>query len=149
MNLRFTTTHTTNSKARSVVKYRPNQTIAEIIPPSYIPSSKTVILYEQLDVSVIDLETKRSLRVTWTETHNKERSTYPFLLSKTSTIRDLIEELSKQVQLTPTGTGRIKLFKLAKDGETQVEFSVTEMIGNIPDPVEVFAEEIPPEEPVQ
>jgi ubiquitin carboxyl-terminal hydrolase 7 len=146
IKLRFTTTHATNGSAKSILKRSLNQSITEIISPSYVTPSTTVILYERLDVSIVELETKRSLKVTWTGIHNKEESTHPFLLPKTSMVHDLTEHLSKQVQLTQTGTGRIRVFEVAKDGRTQKEFTGSEMIGNIPDPVELFAEEIPREE---
>ena len=146
IKLRFTTTHATNGTAKSILKRSLNQSIAEIISPSYVTPSTTIILYERLDVSIVELETKRSLKVIWTGIHNREESTHPFLLPKTSMVHDLTEHLSKQVQLTPTGTGRIRVFEVAKDGRTQKEFTGSEMIGNIPDPVELFAEEIPREE---
>jgi len=146
IKLRFTTTNATNGAAKSILKRSLNQSITEIISPSYVTPSTTVILYERLDVSIVELETKRSLKVTWTGIHNKEESTHPFLLPKTSMVHDLTEHLSKQVQVAPTGTGRIRVFEVAKDGRTQKEFTGSEMIGNIPDPVELFAEEIPREE---
>ena len=66
--------------------------------------------------------------------------TLPFLLPKTSMVHDLAENLSKQVTLTPGGTGKIRIFEISKDGRTQREFTGSEMIGNIPDPVELYAE---------
>jgi len=114
--------------------------------PTYMNPTTTVILYEKLDVSIVELETKRSLKVIWTGIHNKEESTVPFLLPKTSMVHDLAENLAKQVKLAPGGTGRIRIFEVSKDGKTQREFTGSEMIGNIPDPVELYAEEIPREE---
>ena len=146
MKLRFTTTGTIDGKAKSVVKRGPSRTIAAIIPLSYIASYQTVMLYEKLDESIIDLELKRNLKVTWTGIHNKERSTCPLSMYKVGTVGELIEKLSEQVQLTPTGTGRIRVFKVGKDGETREELTAAVRIGNIPDPVELIAEEIPPEE---
>jgi len=61
-------------------------------------------------------------------------------------VHDLTEHLAKQIQLTQGGTGKIRVFEVSKDGKTQKEFTGSEMIGNIPDPVELFAEEIPREE---
>lgn len=142
MKLRFTSTHTANGQANSIIKRGLNQTVAAILPPSYVPSSTTVILYEKLEVSIIDLEAKRGLMVTWIGTHNERGLTYPFLLSKTSTVQDLIEGLSKQVRLTLTGSGKIRVFTFGRDGETRDEVAVAETIGNIPDPVELFAEGI-------
>lgn len=114
--------------------------------PSYIDHTTTVILYEKLDVSIVELETKRSLKVIWTGIHNKEEASHSFLLPKTSMVHDLADHLAKLVTLTPGGTGKIRVFEVSKDGKTQKEFTGSEMIGNIPDPVELFAEEIPREE---
>ncbi|KAG5646658.1 hypothetical protein DXG03_002648 [Asterophora parasitica] len=146
IKLRFTTTHSTNGAAKSILKRSLNQSIAEIMAPTYINPQTTVILYEKLDVSIVELETKRSLKVIWTGIHNKEEATHPFLLPKTSMVHDLADNLAKLVTLTPSGTGKIRVFEISKDGKTQKEFTGSEMIGNIPDPVELYAEEIPQEE---
>ena len=140
IKLRFTTTHATNGSAKAILKRSLNPSIQEIISPSYGSPQATVILYEKLDVSIVELETKRSLKVIWTGSHNKEESTHPFLLPKTSMVHELTEHLSKQVKLTPGGTGKIRVFEVSKDGKTQKEFTNSEMIGNIPDPVELYAE---------
>ncbi|KAI0780819.1 cysteine proteinase [Trametes elegans] len=145
IKLRFTTTHS-NGTPKQVLKRSLNQSIQEIMTPAYVNPQTTVILYEKLDVSIVELETKRSLKVVWTGIHNKEESTHPFLLPKTNSVHDLAVELSKLVKLTPGGTGKIRVFEVSKDGKTQKEFTGSEMIGNIPDPVELYAEEIPREE---
>jgi len=38
------------------------------------------------------------------------------------------------------GSSKIRVFEVSKDGKTQKEFTGSEMIGNIPDPVELYAE---------
>jgi len=140
IKLRFTTTHTTNGSPKSVLKRSLNPSIQEIMVPSYVNPTTTVILYEKLDVSIVELETKRSLKIIWTGIYNKEEATYPFLLPKTSSVHDLTDHLAKQVTLTPGGTGKIRVFEVSKDGKFQKEFTGSEMIGNIPEPVELYAE---------
>jgi ubiquitin carboxyl-terminal hydrolase 7 len=145
IKLRFTTTHPPHGTVKAVLKRSLNQSITEIIAPSYLTPTTTVILYEKLDVSIVELETKRSLKVVWTGIHNKEEGAHQFLLPKTSMVHDLTDHLSKRVTLTPGGTGKIRIFEI-KDGKTQKEFTGSEMIGNIPDPADLYAEEIPVEE---
>lgn len=140
IKLRFTTTHATNGAPKAILKRSLNQSVAEIISPTYVNPQTTIILYEKLDVSIVELETKRSLKVIWTGINNKEESAHPFLLPKTSSVHDLADHLAKQVKLSPGGTGKIRVFEVSKDGKTQKEFTGSEMIGNIPDPVELFAE---------
>ncbi|KAG2020400.1 ubiquitin carboxyl-terminal hydrolase 5 [Coprinopsis cinerea AmutBmut pab1-1] len=146
IKLRFTTTHASNGSPKAILKRSLNQSIAEIMAPNYISPTTTVILYEKLDVSIVELETKRSLKVIWTGIHNKEEASYPFLLPKTSMVHDLADHLAKQVTLSPGGTGKIRVFEISKDGKMQKEFTGSEMIGNIPDPVELYAEEVTREE---
>ncbi|KAF5357773.1 hypothetical protein D9756_001634 [Leucocoprinus leucothites] len=146
IKLRFTTTHAGNGSPKSVLRRSLNQSISEIMGPNYINPTTTVILYEKLDVSIVELETKRSLKVVWTGIHNKEEGSHSFLLPKTSTITDLTEHLLKHVTVTPNGSHRIRIFEVSKDGKMQREFTGGEMIGNIPDPVDLYAEEVPKEE---
>ncbi|KAF8201450.1 hypothetical protein BJ912DRAFT_1019409 [Pholiota molesta] len=120
IKLRFTTTNPTTGQAKLVLKRSLNQSISEIMAPSYTNPTTTVILYEKLDVSI--------LKVIWTGIHNKEEGTHSFLLPKTSMVHDLADHLSKLVTLTPE------------------RITNSEMIGNIPEPVELYAEEIPREE---
>jgi len=142
IKLRFITTHASNTSPKAILKRSLNQSIAEIISPSYTSPSTTVILYEKLDVSIVELETKRSLKVIWTGIHNREESTHTFLLPKTSMVHELADHLSKQVTMSTNGqgSGKIRVFEVSKDGKTQKEFTGSEMIGNIPDPVELYAE---------
>ncbi|KAF9778397.1 cysteine proteinase [Thelephora terrestris] len=148
IKLRFTTTYGSSRVPKSVLKRSLNQSIEKMTSLPHFPSSRIVILYEKLHVSIIKLETKRTLKVVWTGAHNKEELTHLFLSSTDSSVHDVIEHLSKRVQLTPSGTGRIRVFEVAQDERTRREFTGFEMIGDIvgPDPVELFAEEIPREE---
>jgi ubiquitin carboxyl-terminal hydrolase 7 len=140
IKLRFTTTNPNTGAPKSILKRSLNQSIAEIMTPSYTNPATTIILYEKLDVSIVELETKRSLKVTWTGIHNKEEGTHAFLLPKTSMVHDLADNLGKLVSLSSNGTCKIRIFEISKDGKTQKEFTGSEMIGNIPEPVDLYAE---------
>ena len=148
IKLRFTTTYYVDGAPKCILRRWLNQSINEMISPSSFTPSKVVILYEKLHVSIIKLETKRTVKIVWMGAYNEEESTHLFLSSKTSLIYDLAEHLSKRVRLSPMGAGRIRVFEVARDERTPKEFIGSEMIGDIagPDPVKLFAEEIPREE---
>lgn len=65
---------------------------------------------------------------------------HQFLLPKTNMVHDLTDNLARAVKLLPHGTDEIHIFKISKDGKTQKEFTGSEMIGNTPEPVELYAE---------
>ena len=106
-----------------------------------------MLYYEILDVSIIELETKRSLSVSWMGAHNKEDPhLYTFLLPKTATVHELADQLAKQVSLRPDGTHKIRVFVSAALGRLQRELHMFDSINSIPEGTELFAEEIWPEE---
>jgi len=72
IKLRFITTHASNASPKAILKRSLNQSIAEIISPSYTSPSKTVILYEKLNVSIVELEMKRGLEVMAAVSSQKE-----------------------------------------------------------------------------
>ena len=137
IKLRFTTTDPTTRQPKMVLKQSLNQSISEIIS---LDCTYAFILYEKLDVSIVDLESKRSLKVTWTGVYNKKEGTHAFLVPKTSMICDIADHLLKLVTLSSGGTRKIRIFEISRDGKTQKEFTGSEMIGSIPDPVDLYAE---------
>jgi ubiquitin carboxyl-terminal hydrolase 7 len=67
-------------------------------------------------------------------------------LPKTSTFSDVSEGLLKAVKLSEGGSGRIRIFDISSNGRQQREYTSSEMIGNLTDPAELYAEEVPQEE---
>src|ERR1700734_2732233 len=120
IKLRFTTTHPSSGQANTVLKRSLNQTTSDIMAPSYVDPT-TVILYEKLDVSVVLLETRRRLTVIWTGRHNKEEAEFSFLLPKTTMVYNLVDYIAEEVTLTPTGSGKIRVFEASKDRKKQME----------------------------
>ncbi|KAL7419595.1 ubiquitin-specific protease ubp15 [Cryptotrichosporon argae] len=149
LKLRFTSSNPNNGTPKAIVKRALNQSVSDITQANYFTSAVNVIVYyELLDISIIELETKKSLKVVWTGRQNKDEATHSFLLPKTSTFNDVAEHLSKQVKIQPSagGTGRIRIFDISPTGRAQKEYTGSEMIGNLSDPAELFAEEIPADE---
>ncbi|CAD6985631.1 unnamed protein product [Tilletia controversa] len=120
--LRFTTANGPGGTPKTVLKRTANQTVSDIVSPSYVQGQASLLYYELLDAA------------------------HQFLLPKTSTINEVIDQLSKVVSLTPTGTQRIRIFELVSNGKQQREFGATEMIGNINENAEIFGEEVGVEE---
>lgn len=146
MMLRFTTGNGPNGTPKSVLKRTANQTVSEIVSPSYLQGQASLVYYELLDISIVELETKRSLKIYWTGAHNKEDSVHPFLLPKTSPMSEVAEQLSKVVTLSEDGSRKIRIFEVTPSNKQQREIGAMEMIGNIADSTELFAEEVPLEE---
>lgn len=146
LKLRFTTANGPNGTPKTILKRTANQTVNEIVSPSYIQGQASLLYYEMLDVSIVELETKRSLKVWWMGAHNREEGAQAFLLPKTCNINDVVEQLSKTVTLSPNGSHKIRIFELTSNGRQMREFNGGEMIGNIPEMIDLFGEEVQMEE---
>jgi len=147
LKLRFTSSNPQTGAAKQIIKRALNQSVADITQTNYYSQHPNVILYyELLDISIIELETKKSLKIVWTGRNNKEEATHSFLLPKTNTFSDVADNLSRAVKLQPGGTGKIRFFDITQNGRSQREYTASEIIGHLADPAELYAEEIPAEE---
>ncbi|ORY24392.1 ubiquitin carboxyl-terminal hydrolase 5 [Naematelia encephala] len=147
LKLRFTSSNPQSGSPKAIIKRALNQSVADITSTNYYsPHPNVIVYYELLDISIIELETKKSLKVVWTGRTNKEEATHSFLLPKTSTFSDVAENLAKTVKMQPGGSGRIRIFDVSPSGRSQREYTSSEMIGNLTDPAELYAEEIPLDE---
>ncbi|WFD08090.1 ubiquitinyl hydrolase 1 [Malassezia vespertilionis] len=147
LKLRFTVANGPNGAPKSVLKRTANQTINEIIQSSYLQGPASLLYYELLEVSIIELETKRALKLVWMGAHNKEAAApLPLLLPKTATVHEVADRLAKSVALEPSGTQKIRIFEVVAFGKQQHELHPSDTVSSIPDGIELFAEELAPEE---
>lgn len=144
LKLRFTTANGPNGTPKTILKRTANQTVNEIVSPSYIQGQASLLYYEILDVSIVELETKRGLKIWWMGAHNKEEAAQSFLLPKTCNINDVADNLAKNITLE--GSKKIRIFEVINNGRQQREIYGTELIGNISEHTDLFGEEVSQEE---
>lgn len=144
--VRFTAANGPNGTPKTAIKRSTSQTVNEIIQSSYLQGAASLLYYERLDVSIIELETKRALRVIWMGAHNHEDAARAFLLPKTASVHELAEQLARELPLSPDATGRIRVFEVAAQGKQQRELPASEFVGTLPDNAELFAEQVWPDE---
>lgn len=58
----------------------------------------------------------------------------------------MAEALAKLVTLDPSGSRKVRIFEIAPNGRQQKECTSSEMIANLREPAELYAEEIPLDE---
>lgn len=146
LKLRFTSSNPQNGQPKAIIKKALNQSVADITQTNYYSQHPNVVLYyELLDISIVELETKKSLKIMWTGRHNKEESGSSFLFPKQYTF-DIVADQLARTKLQPGGTGKVRIFEISPNGRSQREHTGSEIIGNLPDPAELYAEEIPEEE---
>ncbi|SCV67019.1 BQ2448_5665 [Microbotryum intermedium] len=147
LKLRFTQANGQNGQPKTIVRRQGSMTVAELVSPSYnMTHAANLLYYEMLDVSIIELETKKSLRISWVGPTNKEESSHGFLLPKNTTIHDCAQDwLRKDVRMQNGGSGEIRIFDIVK-GTIQRIYTGSELVRDVSDQTELFAEEVPLEE---
>ncbi|PLW36364.1 hypothetical protein PCANC_16194 [Puccinia coronata f. sp. avenae] len=144
MKLQFTSSHQGNPK--DIIRRTAAQgTLADMIQSSYKNAPNNVLFYELLDMSIVEIETKRNVKVTWTGAHNGEKAKHSFLMPKTSSMHDVADKLSTLVKFSENSTRKIKLFTI-HDGRIQKQFAGGEILRDVADLEDIHAEEVSQDE---
>lgn len=156
--IRFIASSGNNGQPKTVLRRHQNHTLAEMLQPGYTQTANNLLFYELLDVTLTELETKKTVKVTWMGLHNKEEGQHTFLMAKTANLNEVIDNLLRNVKLSTSkpghngeGSGRIRLFEVSTGsnaGKTQRLFNGNELIKDMGASTleDLFAEEIPADE---
>ncbi|RHZ60946.1 hypothetical protein Glove_350g9 [Diversispora epigaea] len=143
LKLRFTTAHSGTPK--NVIKRTTTQTLSEMLQTAYLAPSAYLLFYEMLDISIVELETKKFFKIYWLGTNVKEeKEIIDVRLQKTALVNEIIEAILQKVTLS-TPNNKIRLYEVMNH-KIQKEYIGTESIDRIHDYVTLYAEEIPEEE---
>ncbi|CAG8746887.1 16325_t:CDS:2, partial [Dentiscutata heterogama] len=111
LKLRFTTAHPTTGTHKAIIKRSTTQTLSEMLQTSYLPNSANLLYYEMLEISIVELETKKFFKVCWLGTTIKEEEVIDVRLPKTAIINDILEALLQKLSLS-VPTDRIRLYEV-------------------------------------
>lgn len=139
LKIRFTTANPTSALPKTVVKRNPTATLAEMIQPAgYGNQVLHILFYEVLDISVVELETKKMLKLMWLGNTIKEEQSVDVLVPKTATMMELsklmLEKLmvEKGVKLSENGSKQVRFFEVLNSKITK-EFAPNDLITNFND----------------
>ncbi|CAG8737552.1 19364_t:CDS:10, partial [Gigaspora margarita] len=144
LKLRFTTAHPTTGHTKNVIKRSTNQTLQEILQTSYPPNSANLLYYEMLDISIVELETKKFFKVFWLGKTIKEEEVIDVRLPKTAIINEILEAILQKLSLS-VPTSRIRLYEVLHC-KIHKEYDYNDPIDKIQEQPTLYAEEIPQEE---
>ncbi|KAF0557253.1 putative ubiquitin-specific processing protease 21 [Gigaspora margarita] len=146
LKLRFTYAHITFGTPGSVIKRETNIKLASMFPKRYqsLPASANILYYEILDFSIVELETKKFLKILWIGATLKEMNVINVLLPKNSIIDDVFREILLNLSL-PELTNRVRLFEVTNCKNLK-EYKSNDSIDNIQEDATLYAEEITQDE---
>ncbi|KAL1922126.1 uncharacterized protein VTP21DRAFT_10768 [Calcarisporiella thermophila] len=153
MHLRFTIA-SPNGTPRNTVR-RTKISLGDLLQQGVMRSQ--LLFYEVLEVSILELETQKMLKVTWNKVNpgngtvngngNGDREEiHTLLVTKSGTVSHLIDALLPRIKLaTEGGTGKIRVFE-ADRHRIHRELNENDPISMLEEDTELYAEEIPSEE---
>ena len=148
--IRFTAPSGTNGQGKQPLRRHASLTLVEMIHPTYTQQPSNMLFYETLDVTLTELETKKSVKVTWMGLHNKEEGAHTFLMAKTAPLHEVIDALTPNVRLSKDGSRKIRLLEVpaTAGGKSSRIFQGNELIKDLNNAVleDLFAEEVPKDE---
>ncbi|CAG8719781.1 8875_t:CDS:10, partial [Cetraspora pellucida] len=144
LKLQFATAHPMSGTYKTVIKRTTKRTLSEMLQTTYLPNSTRLLYYEMLDISIIELETKKFLKVYWLGTTVKEEQAIDICLPKTAIIYEVLQVIGQKLAI-PKPTHRIRLYD-ALNCKIQNEYNINDPIDKIQEQVTLYAEEIPKDE---
>ncbi|KAG0239645.1 hypothetical protein BGX31_002574 [Mortierella sp. GBA43] len=146
LHIQFTTASPTGLP-KNTIKRSTNLPLQEMLAPGYAHhgTQHNVLYYEKLDMSIVELESKRRVKVTWLGPTMKDESTHELMLLKSSTMEALVTTLLPKVDFKPTGSQKLRIIGVF-NGKLVREYSTTDSISALNDQLSIYVEEIPTDE---
>lgn len=146
--LRFTTINATSGTPRAAVKLTPNTTLGSMLTSQYYTNnnvSSTALYYEVLEIPLAELETKKSIKLTWIHDGISKEEPLEALVPKIGEISDAIPTLQKKFKIPDEDIPRIRFFQ-GYQGRLTKELPQNYNIAGLQDYMTTYAELIPKEE---
>ncbi|EQK98584.1 Peptidase C19, ubiquitin carboxyl-terminal hydrolase 2 [Ophiocordyceps sinensis CO18] len=150
-HIRLWTVNASTSNPKAPVRRGTNPSLRQILSPmgsNPLNSSQRndAFYFEVLEISLAELDTKKSIKVTWLSEGITKEDHLDLLVPKTGTIEDLIQTLVKKAKIPDEAEGgRIRVYESSSNRfyrELQREHPVL----NLNDFTQIYAERVPEEE---
>lgn len=116
-HLRFTTINAAG-KPKSTVKYAQQGTLNNILsPPQYNYNSNAVqksdaLFYEVFEISLKELEQRKSIKVTWLPEGISKEETYDLMIPRTAHVAEVLEALQKKANISDDMMKNVRLYEV-------------------------------------
>ncbi|KAK4185020.1 putative ubiquitin carboxyl-terminal hydrolase [Podospora australis] len=149
-HFRFYTVNASSGNPRTHVK-RGNQSLFSILsPPGYGPLNmnqmNNALYFEVLDMSLTELESKKTIKLTWVSEGISKEEQVDVLVAKNGQLEDLIESLVRKLKIpSEEEAGRIRVYETSNH-KFYRELERSYPVISINDYTTVIAERVPAED---
>ncbi|KAF9363780.1 hypothetical protein BGX34_003328 [Mortierella sp. NVP85] len=146
MHIQFTAS-TPNGLPKHILKRATNMLLHEMLPAGNVPPTvaTNILYYEKLNISIVELESKRLFKVTWLGPTLKDESTHEFLMLRTGTMGAVVDALLQKIKRPLDSIQGLRIFAVM-NGKYLREYKPSDPISTAHDMLSMYVEEIPKEE---
>ncbi|KAA8574255.1 hypothetical protein MFRU_001g00100 [Monilinia fructicola] len=152
--IRFWTIAQSTGNPKTAIRRMPNHTLVNMVTASYATFATTSIradalYFEVLDISLAELDTKKSMKVSWISEGITKDEQFDILVPKTGIVDDIVTSLIKKAQLEDEEKGgRIRVYEIHSN-KIHKELPRGYPVKDITEFVNIMLERIPEEELAQ
>ncbi|KAF9979100.1 hypothetical protein BGZ73_006337 [Actinomortierella ambigua] len=146
LHLQFSSASQPGGQPKAVIRRQPNVQLQEMLAQGFINQGgqPCILYYEKLDMSIVELESKRLVKVTWLGPGMKEE-VHELLLPRNSILQALLEAMLPRIKLSSGGSQKLRIFgtysnKIVRD------FAFSDPLALVHDSQTLYMEELPLEE---
>ncbi|KAI9898253.1 hypothetical protein N3K66_006613 [Trichothecium roseum] len=147
-HLRLWTVAAGTNNPKSAVRRQINPSLRQILNPgaNSFTQRGDAFYFEVLEMSLAELETKKTVPVTWLSEGITKEDSYDVLVAKTGTIEDLIQALIKKAKIADEAEGgRIRVYETSAN-RVYREPPRDQPVFNLSDYTSIYAERVPESE---
>lgn len=104
-----------------------------------------MLFYEVMDMSLTELETKKTMRLTWISEGLSKEETHELLVAKNGVVGDLLTELKRKVNIDDETIKEARIYSV-QNCKIQKELSLDSPVTSILEYYQLIAERIPEDE---
>ncbi|KAI8055335.1 cysteine proteinase [Syncephalis plumigaleata] len=129
----------------TAIRRDPDMFLEDMLSYYYVPNKPGCLYYDVLDMDITEYDSKRRIKVTWTGLNNSQSTDYILWVMVDGTVHDLVQALLDVVELTETGTGKVRMIQVL-DNKINECLSEDTPLERVQSNLAIVAEEIPEDE---
>lgn len=122
-----------------------SHTIKQMLASPYVQQYSNVVLYEVLEMSLSELQTKKTVSISWLTDGLSQEHKYDILVPKTATMRDVLAILKVKANISDDDIERAKMWS-AQGGKIHRILNESFPVGSLTEATNVYATVTPQEE---
>lgn len=150
-HLRFCPVNAQTGRAKNPIRHTTNHNLGTLLSPGYsaygagLNQRNDALYYEVLEVSMSELEMRKTFKVTWLPEGLMKEEPYEILVPKNGTVEDITRGLQKKAELSDDMVDKIRVFE-AHGGKLHRLCLSNYPVSNLTDYTQLYMEPTPPED---